>query len=144
MTHEISDRSPNQPTPISSSSVTKKVKAQHSARKPAFPPDQDITLWLSTNAPTTFDELIDIRYSLYHRCSRAGYRVKRLNDEELSIAGRLSLVHIMSNQARRFLLRKLRDLAKENRWQGALPRVRAGRRAKERGPHSASTAGQDC
>ncbi|WP_187387901.1 hypothetical protein [Bradyrhizobium sp.] len=71
-----------------------------------------------------FDELIDIRYSLYHRCSRAGYRIKRMDDEELKIVGRQGSLHIMSNQARRFLLTKLRELAKEKGWRGALPGAR--------------------
>src|SRR4051794_40457410 len=102
-------------------------KPKGSAPQPAFTPDQDIILWLSKNTPTSFDELIDIRYSLYHRCSRARYRVKRLNDEELTIAGRQSSLHIVSNQARRLLLTKLRELAKENGWRGALPRIRVGR-----------------
>lgn len=102
--------------------IAKNAKTTGDGQHPAYPPGQDIMLWLGKNAPSNFDELIDIRYSLYHRCSRAGYRVKRLNDEELTIAGRQSSLHIVSNQARRLLLTKLRVLAKEKRWQGALPR----------------------
>ncbi|SDK00381.1 hypothetical protein SAMN05216338_107919 [Bradyrhizobium sp. Rc2d] len=108
--------------------ISTKAKPHGNGQEPTFPPDKDIILWLSKNAPANFDELIDIRYSLYHRCNRAGYRVKRLNDEELTIAGRQSSLHIVSNQARRFLLTKLRELAKEKGWQGALPRSRRAAR----------------
>jgi hypothetical protein len=53
----------------------------HPARKPIkrddppFPPDEDIELWLKHNAPLTFEQLADIRYSLYHHCSRADFTV---------------------------------------------------------------------
>lgn len=116
----ITDEIPRAFAPIVARAKTQRKNQQ-------FAPDKDIILWLSKNAPSNFNELIDIRYSLYHRCSRAGYRVKRLNDEELTIAGRHSSLHIVSNQARRFLLAKLRELAKENGWQGALPRTRVAR-----------------
>jgi hypothetical protein len=99
------------------------------AKKKTYPPETDIVLWLTRNAPTSFDELIDIRYSLYHRCSRAGYIVKRWNDEELKLTGRSGTLHIVSNMARRFLLSKLRELAKDKGWRGALPRMRRGRTA---------------
>ena len=114
--------------------LSKSHRGQPRAKRKTYPPDTDIMLWLRHNAPANFAELIDIRYSLYHRCSKAGYQVKRLNDDELTIAGRHSSLHIVSNQARRLLLTKLRELAKENGWQGALPR-RAGRRPKESGSH---------
>ena len=107
--------------------IATRGKPKGNGPQPAFTPDQDIVLWLSKNTPTSFDELIDIRYSLYHRCSCAEYRVKRMNNEELTIAGRQGSLHIVSNQARRLLLTKLRDLAKENGWRGALPRTRLGR-----------------
>lgn len=122
MIMELPDHFANELTQASKP-VVARTKAKRKSQKPAFSPDQDIVLWLSKNAPSNFDELRDVRYSLYHRCSRAGYRVKRLNDEELTIAGRHGSLHIVSNQARRLLLTKLRELAKEERWQGALPRV---------------------
>jgi hypothetical protein len=104
--------------------IANRPKSKRGGDKPAFPPDQDVVLWLSENAPLNFDELIDIRYSLYHRCSAGGYRVKRVNDEELRIAGCNGPLNVISNQARRLLLTKLRELAKEKGWQGALPRTR--------------------
>ncbi|WP_143273845.1 hypothetical protein [Bradyrhizobium canariense] len=113
--------------PPLASAAPRNVKLKRRDQPAIFDPDQDIILWLSKNTPTSFDELIDIRYSLYHRCSCAEYRVKRLNNEELTIAGRQGSLHIVSNQARRLLLTKLRDLAKENGWRGALPRIRLGR-----------------
>ena len=42
-----------------------------------FPPDKDIELWLKHNAPLTFQQLADIRYSLYHQCSRADFTVAK-------------------------------------------------------------------
>lgn len=108
------------------------AKSTGSGQPPAFPADKDIVLWLSKNAPSNFDELIDIRYSLYHRCNAGGYRVKRLNDEELRITGRNGSLHVISNQARRLLLTKLRELAKEKGWQGALPRTRPARTVLQR------------
>ncbi len=107
--------------------IATRGKPKGNGHQPAFTPDQDIILWLGKNIPTSFDELIDIRYSLYHRCSCAEYRVKRMDNEELTIAGRQGSLHIVSNQARRLLLTKLRQLAKENGWRGALPRLRARR-----------------
>jgi hypothetical protein len=84
-------------------------------------PETDIRLWLMTNAPLTFQELVDIRYCLYHGCSRAGYTVKRLDDDKLMLTGRHGSLQIISNKARRFLLWQLRILAREKRWRGALP-----------------------
>lgn len=107
--------------------IANKARSKSASDKPAFPPDQDIVLWLGKNAPLNFDELIDIRYSLYHRCNGDGYRVKRLNEDELRIAGRNGSLHIISNQARRLLLTKLRELAKQNGWRGALPNIRPAR-----------------
>ncbi|TFW53491.1 hypothetical protein CT676_41550 [Bradyrhizobium sp. MOS001] len=124
MTSEAPDPFTNEITQASERVVAKAKKQD--CQQPTFAPDKDIILWLSENAPMNFDELIDIRYSLYHRCSRAAYRVKRMNDEELKIVGRQGSLHIVSNQARRFLLTKLRELAKENGWQGALPRLKSG------------------
>jgi len=45
------------------------------SRPPQFPPDKDIELWLKHNAPLTFQQLADIRYCLYHRCSRADFTI---------------------------------------------------------------------
>ena len=47
------------------------------SRPPKFPPDKDIELWLKHNAPLTFQQLADIRYSLYHRCSRADFTIAK-------------------------------------------------------------------
>ncbi|MBR0793336.1 hypothetical protein JQ631_30025 [Bradyrhizobium manausense] len=115
------------PAAIKLPAIANKAISKRSNHKPVFPTDQDIILWLSKNAPSNFDELIEIRYSLYHRCNGGGYRVKRLDDEELRIAGRNGSLHIISNQARRFLLTKLRELAKESGWRGALPKIRPAR-----------------
>ena len=88
-------------------------------------PETDILLWLAGNAPVNFQNLADLRYTLYHRCSRAGFTVKRWDKDDFKLTGRSSSLHIVSNKARRFLLWQLRILAGERGWRGALPRSRA-------------------
>jgi hypothetical protein len=79
----------------------------------------DIHLWLSDNAPRIVEELKDIRYTLYHRCSRSDFKVSEKQDkDEFQLSGRQSSVHIVSNNARRYLLWKLRILARERGWVG--------------------------
>jgi hypothetical protein len=79
----------------------------------------DIPLWLSNNAPRNVEELKAVRYALYHRCSRAEFKVSQKQDvNNFLVSGRLTSVHIVSNKARRFLLWKLRTLAKERGWVG--------------------------
>ena len=85
-------------------------------------PETDILLWLAGNAPVNFQELVDLRYTLYHRCSRAGFTVKKWDKDNFKLTGRSSSLHIVSNKARRFLLWQLRILAGERGWRGALPR----------------------
>src|SRR4051794_2733228 len=97
-------------------------KHKSRAKRKTYPPDTDIVLWLSRNAPSTFEELIDVRYSLYHRCSRATFVINGRDKDDFHLTARHSTLHIVSNDARRFLLGKLRELAKEKGWQGALPR----------------------
>jgi hypothetical protein len=84
-----------------------------------FQPDQDIHLWLRSNAPRNWQELKDLRYCLYHRCSRADFRVKKKEDAYLTLTGRASSVIIVSNNARRYLLWQLRMLAWEREWVGS-------------------------
>jgi hypothetical protein len=85
--------------------------------KPTQSQKTDIGLWLSNNAPSNVEELKAVRYTLYHRCSRADFKVsdKQDNDNFL-LSGRQTSVHIVSNNARRFLLWKLRILAREQGW----------------------------
>jgi hypothetical protein len=47
---------------------------------PKFPHDEDISFWLKTNAPLTFEQLVDIRCALYHKCSRQAYVVTKKSD----------------------------------------------------------------
>jgi hypothetical protein len=104
----------------------KPAKRTHKARRVpkcplmlrGFAPDKDIKLWLRSNAPRNWQELMDLRYCLYHRCSRADFRVKRSIDDEFTLTGRASSVIIVSNNARRFLLWQLRILAWEREWVG--------------------------
>lgn len=96
--------------------------------KVSFPPDEDIELWLKHNAPLTFQQLADIRYSLYHHCSRADFTITNVLDDEFDLTGRHSKLRVKSDKARHYLLWKLRLLGKENNWIGALPKTRKPRK----------------
>ena len=77
----------------------------------------NLHLWLSNNVPRDVEELKAVRYTLYHRCSRADFRVtEKQDDDDFKLSGRQSSVHIVSNKARRYLLWKLRILAREQGW----------------------------
>ena len=79
----------------------------------------DIPLWLSKNAPRMMQELRDLRYTLYHRCSRAEFKVSQKQDKNIFLlSGRQSSLQIVSNKARRYLLWRLRILAREEGWVG--------------------------
>jgi hypothetical protein len=83
-----------------------------------FQPDEDIHLWLRSNAPGNWQELKDLRYCLYHRCSRAGFKVNRSTKDHFKLTGRASSVIVVSNNARRYLLWQLRLLARKRGWVG--------------------------
>ena len=96
---------------------------------PKFPPDKDIELWLKHNAPLTFQQLVDIRYTLYHRCSRADFTVaKAIGDDQFDLIGRHSKLRVISDRARHYLLWKLRRLGRKRKWINALPRTKKPRR----------------
>jgi hypothetical protein len=84
--------------------------------------ETDIVLWLAGNPPENFQDLVDLRYCLYHRCSRAGFTVNRQDKDDVTLTGRHGSLHIVNNKARRYLLWKLRVLARELGWRRALPR----------------------
>lgn len=90
--------------------------------------DEDIELWLKHNAPLTFQQLADIRYSLYHHCSRADFKITNVVDDEFDLTGRQSTLRVISNNARRYLLWRLRLLGKRKSWIGAIPRTKNPRR----------------
>lgn len=88
------------------------------AKKPR-PKKTNIPLWLSNNRPRNVEELQAVRYTLYHRCSHADFKVSEKQDKNIFIlTGRQSSVLIVSNKARRYLLWRLRILAKEEGWVG--------------------------
>jgi len=95
---------------------------------PPFPPDKDIDLWLKSNAPLSFESLADIRYALYHHCSRADFTVANINDDQFDLTGRHSTLHVVSDNARGYLLWRLRRLGRKNNWISALPRTKNPRR----------------
>src|SRR6516164_9838955 len=104
------------------------TKRKTKQSKPAgYAPDQDIDLWLDLNAPRTFDQLADLRYCLYHKCSRGAFKVERSLDDEFTLFGRCTLVRIISNKARRFLFWRLRQTGWKNNWIGAIPRTKSSR-----------------
>ena len=94
---------------------------------PKFGPDEDIDLWLKYNAPLSFESLADIRYALYHHCSRAEFTVDMSTDDEFKLTGRSSTLKVIHNDARHYLLWKLRLLGRKNNWISALPRIRKSR-----------------
>jgi hypothetical protein len=85
-----------------------------------FQPDTDIKRWLTSNAPRNRQELMDLRYCLYHRGSRAGFKVKKSSRDYFTLTGRTSSLLIVSNKARRFLLWQLRILARKRGWVAAI------------------------
>lgn len=81
------------------------------------PRKTDLHSWLSNNAPRDVVELKAVRYTLYHRCNRADFKVSEKQDKDnFVLSGRQTSVHIVSNKARRYLLWKLRVLAKKQGW----------------------------
>ena len=93
-----------------------------------FPPDEDIELWLKHNAPLTFQQLADIRYSLYHQCSRADFTIAKAIDDQFDLIGRHSKLRVISDRARHYLLWRLRRLGRKRKWINALPRTKKPRR----------------
>src|SRR5205823_14993444 len=92
--------------------------------KPAkFPPNEDIDLWLKHNKPRTFQQLADIRYVPYHRCSRADFTVENASGDQFDLIGRHSTLRIINDAARRYLLWKLRLLGRKRKWFRALPKT---------------------
>jgi hypothetical protein len=85
-----------------------------------FQPDTDIKRWLTSDAPRNRQELRDLRYCLYHRCSRAGFKVKKSSRDYFTLTGRTDSLLIVSNNARRYLLWQLRILARKRGWVGAI------------------------
>jgi hypothetical protein len=97
-----------------------------------FSPDKDIELWLKHNAPLTFQQLADIRYSLYHQCSRADFTVAKAFTDQFDLIGRHSKLRVISDRARHYLLWRLRRLGRKRKWINALPRTKKRRRPKEK------------
>jgi hypothetical protein len=81
------------------------------------PAKTDLHFWLSNNAPREVEELKALRYMLYHRCNRANFKVSEKKDkDDFMLSGRQTSVRIVSNKARRYLLWKLRILARGQGW----------------------------
>jgi hypothetical protein len=95
---------------------------------PKFPPDEDIDLWLKHNAPLTFQQLADIRYALYHRCTRSDFSVSKVIGDQFDLIGRHNKLRIRNDAARHYLLWRLRLLGRQRKWNNALPRTRNPRK----------------
>jgi|SRR4051794_20288371 hypothetical protein len=107
---------------------TKRRRSQKRPKPRKYPRDKDIALWLKSNAPLSFQQLADLRYCLYHRCGRADFTVNKRDEDEFTLTGRQSSVRIINNQARHYLLWRLRLLGRRKKWIGALPRTKASLR----------------
>ena len=105
-----------------------RCKAKQS-KPPKFPPDKDIELWLKHNAPLTFQQLADIRYSLYHRCSRADFAVVRADDDQFDLTGRHSRLRVINDRGSTLFIGKLRLLGRKRKWINALPRTKKPRKS---------------
>jgi hypothetical protein len=102
-------------------------KAKQS-KPPKFPRNEDIELWLKHNAPITFQQLADIRYSLYHCCSRADFTIAKAGDDQFDLTGRRSTLRVINDEARHYLLWRLRLLGRKRKWISALPRTKKPRK----------------
>ena len=82
----------------------------------------DVIEWLALNKPQSFDELMDLRRTLYSRKNSFGkyFITKRgktsTGEEKFMLTGPASAVLILSNKSRHFLLRTLCRLRKARRW----------------------------
>src|SRR3954465_8573839 len=83
---------------------TKRRRSQKRPKPRKYPRDKDIALWLKLNAPLSFQQLTDVRYCLYHCCDRAEFTGRKRDQDEFTLTGRRSSVHIINNQDRPCLL----------------------------------------
>ena len=85
-------------------------------------PPTDIIEWLTHNEPQSFDELTDLRRTLYSRKNNFGkyFITKRgktsLGEEKFVLNGPTGAVLILSNKSRHYLLRTLCRLRRNNGW----------------------------
>ena len=81
----------------------------------------DVIAWLSDNRPETFEELMDLRKTLYSRNAHGNYFITqrghtKAGEEKFVLNGPNSVVLILSNKCRHYLLRTLCRLRKKNHW----------------------------
>lgn len=127
MTENI-DALPAGISPCDDSTPLQPARGAIKRQRPPYPPDEDIELWLKHNAPSTFQQLADIRYCLYHHCSRADFSVKNVLGDQFDLTGRHSRLRVINDKARRHILWRLRLLGKRKSWIGAIPRTKNPRR----------------
>ena len=103
------------------------LRTYKTATAPKFPQDEDIELWLQHNAPLSFQQLADLRYALYHHCTRNDFLVAHVSDETFCLKGRHSTLNIVSDNARKYLLWRLRQLGRKKSWINAIPRTESSK-----------------
>jgi len=82
----------------------------------------DVIEWLALNKPQSFDELMDLRRTLYSRKNTFGkYFITKCGktssgDEKFVLNGPCGAVLILSNKCRHYLLRTLNRLRRTKGW----------------------------
>jgi hypothetical protein len=106
------------PPPLSERAARKLRQRQ---RYPDSPPT-DVIEWLALNKPQSFEELMDLRKTLYSRKQNYGkyYITQRGHtkggEEKFVLNGPGGAVLILSNRCRHYLLRTLCRLRRSRRW----------------------------
>jgi hypothetical protein len=75
-----------------------------------FPPELDCDIWLRCNAVNSSEKLADLRYALYHGCSRGAFRISKTDGRHFEIAGEHSTLKVPNDGSRRYLISQLRKL----------------------------------
>lgn len=81
----------------------------------------DLIAWLRQNEPADFSELMDLRRALYSLDSKGKYRIvlqglTTAGERKIKLVGPSSVVMIVSEKSRHYLLRVLCRLRKARGW----------------------------
>ncbi len=115
---DLSPTRPQTPPPLSPEAVRRLKRRK---RYPNSLPT-DVIAWLSTNTPQNFDELMDLRKTLYscNQCFGKYFITQRgrtsVGEEKFVLNGPGGAVLILSNRCRHYLLRTLNRLRLQKRW----------------------------
>ena len=75
-----------------------------------FPPELNCDVWLRCNGLNSSEQLGDIHYALYHRCSQGAFCVSKTDDRQFEIAGEHSTLIVPNDGSRQYLISQLRKL----------------------------------